>query len=103
MSQRRKIQRPGPSVQGVVEGALLDFAQHRFDEEMREFNAQIGKTEGALFDQLSSPAFAESLGLPADLPEETRHILKRTMALDRHGPDMPRRNRTYGRYGIGGG
>lgn len=79
---------------------VRELAECRYERETREHEAKVAAEQAVLTDRLADDAYAVSLGLPADLPEATREILGRTMALDRLGPAAPRRDLIYRQYGI---
>lgn len=78
----------------------LKMAEARYLENKAWWDRKVAQSEAAFAEDLGRPGYAESLGLPADLPESTIEILKRTMAGDRHADSMPTRAKVYRKFGL---
>lgn len=100
MSNRRRVPQQPPSIEALTESSIMAFANERFLRAVRDWNASLLQEEERVAQELNDPQFAVSLGLPPDLPQFTKDILKRTMAVDRLGPQMPKREDTYKKFDV---
>lgn len=102
MSNRRRM-KPEPTIptaEQTVDAMARSFAQHMFEQKMREHQAEMKREAERQAARLTDNDYAASLSLPTNLPEFTRDILGVTMALDRLGESRPRRDVIYRRYGV---
>lgn len=84
----------------LVDNYMRNAADMAYTKAIQEWEAKLEMEEGRNAQNLKNPQFAASLGLPAELPDYTIQILKRTMAMDKIGPDKPEVDKFYRRYGF---
>lgn len=96
---RHTPKKPKP-VSAVDVLGLEAVAQRAFDEAMRMHEIKVAALRLDNEDQLHTRGLAESLGLPADLPDEAVKILGHTMALDKLEPEKPDRESFFVRLGV---
>lgn len=75
------------------EQRIADSWQTLYDARRAAHDVTLKQTAERQAERLSDPAYATSLGLPAELPEFTRRILGTAMAHDTVGPKLPKRSK----------
>lgn len=75
-------------------------ADLEFEAANAEWQTKLAAEQEFLFEALADNRNCDVVGLPHDLPEYTRNILKVAMAADRLGPQLPKRSQIYAKHGV---
>lgn len=84
----------------IVDNYLMPMAEKKYKDDVKEWEDKIKQESNRNAEKLQDSQFAASLGLPPNLPKRTINILKRTMAVDSLGPQKPKIDKIYQKYGF---